>query len=130
VRAIGYIRVSTEKEATEGISLDTQKIRLQAHCIAVVGTARLEASALDPDGRKADALVVVKLDRLTRNLRDFAYLIDSYFGEGRSWSLLSVFPAAARLAAAGGREQTQPLSPTEYIFCLKRISNREVLLLC
>jgi DNA invertase Pin-like site-specific DNA recombinase len=35
MRAIGYIRVSTEKQATEGISLDAQKIRLQAHCIAV-----------------------------------------------------------------------------------------------
>jgi hypothetical protein len=32
-----------------------------------------------------DALVVVKLDRLTRNLRDFA---DSYFGEGRPSDLL------------------------------------------
>src|SRR3954465_10182254 len=35
IRALGYIRVSTEKQASEGISLDAQRIRLQAHCIAV-----------------------------------------------------------------------------------------------
>jgi len=118
VRTINYIRVSTEKQATEGISLDAQKIRLQAHCIAVdIDLADIiiddgySAKSLDRPSlhralsaltaRQADALVVVKLDRLTRSLRDFVYLIDSYFGEGRPWSLLSVSDAIDTRSASG-----------------------------
>lgn len=90
VRAIGYIRVSTEKQAAEGISLDAQKIRLQAHCIAVdIDLADIviddgySAKSLERPGlqralsvltsRQADALVVVKLDRLTRSGRGGQY---------------------------------------------------------
>jgi len=118
MRAIGYIWVSTEKQATEGISLDAQKIRLQAHCIAMdielidsviddgysaksIERPGLQRALSALTGRQADALVVVKLDRLTRNLRDFAYLIDSYFGEGRPWSLLSVSDAIDTRSASG-----------------------------
>lgn len=50
---------------------------------------------------QADALVVVKLDRLTRNVRDFAYLVDSYFCDGRPWSLLSVSDAIDTRSASG-----------------------------
>jgi site-specific DNA recombinase len=35
VRAIGYIRVSSEKQAQEGVRLDAQRIRIQAHCVAM-----------------------------------------------------------------------------------------------
>ena len=34
------------------------------------------------DGRKADAVVVVKLDRLTRAVKDLGVLCERYFGEG------------------------------------------------
>ena len=101
IRALGYIRVSTEKQAAKGISLDAQWIRLHAHCIAVdidlVGILADEgqsAKSLDRPGLKralawltagqADVLVVVKLDRLTRNMRDFAYLVDTYFADWRT----------------------------------------------
>lgn len=30
--AIGYIRVSTEDQAKEGISLDSQRSKIQAYC--------------------------------------------------------------------------------------------------
>lgn len=32
--AIGYVRVSTEEKATEGVSLDAQKAKLAAWCLA------------------------------------------------------------------------------------------------
>ena len=32
MKAIGYIRVSTEKQATEGISLGNQQERIRAYC--------------------------------------------------------------------------------------------------
>lgn len=34
VRVVGYIRVSTDMQALEGISLDAQRARLQAYCTA------------------------------------------------------------------------------------------------
>ena len=34
MRAIGYVRVSTEEQATEGLSLEAQKDRLSAYCHA------------------------------------------------------------------------------------------------
>ena len=30
--AIGYVRVSTQEQATEGVSLDAQRDRLRAYC--------------------------------------------------------------------------------------------------
>jgi DNA invertase Pin-like site-specific DNA recombinase len=35
IRAVGYIRVSTDIQAQEGVSLDAQKLRIQAHCVAM-----------------------------------------------------------------------------------------------
>ena len=32
VRAIGYIRVSTEEQAREGISLENQRAKIEAYC--------------------------------------------------------------------------------------------------
>jgi len=31
-KAVGYIRVSTEEHAREGVSLDNQKARIEQHC--------------------------------------------------------------------------------------------------
>ncbi len=31
-QAVGYVRVSTVEQATEGISLDTQKAKIRAYC--------------------------------------------------------------------------------------------------
>ena len=32
MKAIGYVRVSTEEQAREGISLDNQKTKIEAYC--------------------------------------------------------------------------------------------------
>jgi len=85
--AIGYIRVSTEGQALNGVSLDDQRARIQAYCDAHgYELAGIEADA-GLSGKRADnrpglqaalrrvceckgVLVVMKLDRLARSTRD------------------------------------------------------------
>ena len=48
-------------------------------------------------------IVVVKLDRLTRSVKDLGYLCDSYFREGLPYSLLSVKVIRSITRSAGGK---------------------------
>lgn len=116
-RVVGYIRVSTDAQADRGVSLDAQRARLTAYCtameldlVAVIADEGLSAKTLDrpgltsalamlKDGR-AEALLVVKLDRLTRSVRDLGALVETYFAQGR-WSLLSVADSIDTRTAAG-----------------------------
>jgi DNA invertase Pin-like site-specific DNA recombinase len=92
-RTIAYARVSTEDQAREGVSLDAQEARIAAYSIAMgfvideVGRDAGEsakslkrpgiAQILDAARRgEVHRIVVAKLDRLTRNVRDLADLID------------------------------------------------------
>lgn len=118
IRAIGYVRVSTEQQAQEGVSLDAQKVRIQAHCTAlditlveIIADEGESAKSLDRPGiqaalkmlrqGKADALIVVKLDRLTRSVKDLGYLCETYFGDGKPWSLMSVTDSIDTRSASG-----------------------------
>ncbi len=118
IRAIGYVRVSTDMQAQEGVSLDSQKLRIQAHCTAmdihlveIMVDAGESAKSLDRPGiqkalkiltqGKADALIVMKLDRLTRSVKDLGVLCETYFGEGKPWSLLSVSDSIDTRSASG-----------------------------
>jgi site-specific DNA recombinase len=117
-RAVAYIRVSTDKQAEHGVSLEAQRAKLEAYAalfeldlVAVEVDAGLSASSLDRPGLqsalamlrtgKADALLVVKLDRLTRSVRDLGELLDGYFGAGKAASLLSVGDQIDTRTAAG-----------------------------
>ncbi len=102
-RVIAYCRVSTEEQGL-GDSLDAQQARLRAHCIAhSLELVRVEsdsasASTLTREGLGralatieqggASGLVVVKLDRLTRSVRDLVALRDQ--GMGDEWRLISL----------------------------------------
>jgi DNA invertase Pin-like site-specific DNA recombinase len=95
---VGNIRVSTEEQAKEGISLIEQEMKVTKYCdlhdLHLVEITRdegvsgktlarpgiQEALAMLRDGR-AGGLVIAKLDRLTRRLKDWTTLIDEYFGE-------------------------------------------------
>ena len=96
-----YVRVSTERQADEGYSLDAQKERLQAHCVAqgwpvdpahiyvdagISGksTDRPEFQRMLAAARAGDVgrIVAMKLDRLARNVRDFLALADELRGVG------------------------------------------------
>ncbi len=87
-QAIGYIRVSHEEQARDGLSLEMQDAKIHAYChlndldlIGIVEDAGISAKnihgrpgfqqALDMVfGGRADALVVWKLDRAFRSTQD------------------------------------------------------------
>jgi site-specific DNA recombinase len=118
MRVVGYVRVSTEDQARDGVSLDAQreKVRLFAELhgldlAGVVADPGGSAKTLDRPGMKRvlamlDAgdvagLVVFKLDRLTRNLGDWSFLIERHFGEKAGRSLMSVSESIDTRTAAG-----------------------------
>jgi site-specific DNA recombinase len=105
-RVVAYIRVSTARQALEGHSLEAQQTQLEAYALAhgltIVAfevdagesASSLERPALKRalgmlDARQAEGIVVVKLDRLTRSVRDFTYLVDTYFKDG-AFALMSI----------------------------------------
>jgi site-specific DNA recombinase len=120
-RVVGYIRVSTEKQADSGLSLDAQRAKLTAYAtaldltlVAIVVDAGESAKTLDRpglarvlamlDAGEADGVLVAKLDRLTRSVRDLADLIERYFSERptvRACTLLSVADSIDTRTAAG-----------------------------
>ena len=90
-----YIRVSTEKQADEGFSLDAQERRLQAFCTAqewivddkhiyvdagVSGKstdrAAFQAMFQAAQGGDVTRIVAVKLDRVARNVKSFLQIVD------------------------------------------------------
>jgi site-specific DNA recombinase len=105
-RTVAYVRVSTDKQADKGVSLDAQREKVEAYAklydlelVEVIVDAGESAKSLDRPGlQKAlgmlrsgevEALLVAKLDRLTRSVRDLCDLVDRYFRDGKR-SLLSV----------------------------------------
>ena len=114
-RAVAYLRVSTDHQAEHGVSLDAQRAKTTAYAalydidlVAVIVDAGISAKSLDRDGLNealgyleaghADALLVVKLDRLTRSVKDLGWLLDHVF---HRWALLSVSENIDTRSAAG-----------------------------
>jgi len=115
-RVVGYIRVSTEGQADGGVSLEAQRAKLTAYAVAmdlelvaVHVDAGLSAKTLARPGVQAalamlesgdaEGLLVAKLDRLTRSVRDLGTLVDDYFAS--RFSLLSVADSIDTRSAAG-----------------------------
>src|SRR4051794_26295711 len=118
MRVVGYVRVSSEDQARDGVSLDAQrqKVRLFAelHVLdlaEVVTDAAASAKTLDRpglsrvlallDGGEVGGGGVFKLDRLTRSLGGWSHLIDRYFGEKAGRALMSVSESIDTRTAAG-----------------------------
>lgn len=114
-KVVGYIRVSTDKQADEGVSLSAQRAKIEAYClaldlelIAIVEDAGISAKSLDRAGLrsalamlesgKAQAMLVTKLDRLTRSVRDLGDLIEKFFTK---YSLLSMSDQIDTRSATG-----------------------------
>jgi len=87
MKAIGYVRVSTEDQAREGVSLDSQKAKIRTYCglkdmdlVEIIEDAGISAKNLKRPGaqkvlemvrqKKVDAVVVYKLDRMFRSTVD------------------------------------------------------------
>lgn len=90
---VAYLRVSTAKQAEEGLSIEAQeaKVRLYArlhnlHIVAVDVDRGISAKTMQRPGLQAalgrlrsgeaGALLVVKLDRLTRSVRDLLRMVE------------------------------------------------------
>lgn len=116
-RAIGYLRVSTAKQADHGVSLEAQEERIRLYAqmhglelVRIETDAGESASSLDRPGLQralaaletfeANAIIVVKLDRITRSVRDFAHLVDTYFKDG-DCALMSVNESIDTRSASG-----------------------------
>src|ERR1700737_742702 len=116
MRAIGYARVSTDKQADHGVSLEAQEAKIRAMA-TVQGAAVIELivdggeSAKDlkrpgmerlltlVDERKVDTVIIAKLDRLTRSVKDLAELLERF--QRRGVSLVSVAESLDTGSAAG-----------------------------
>lgn len=97
--AIGYVRVSTDGQAEEGVSLAAQERQVRAYAelygfelVGIETDAGASAATLERQGLAralaalesgaAEALIVPKLDRLTRSVRDLDALLTRYFAPG------------------------------------------------
>jgi site-specific DNA recombinase len=95
MKAIGYIRVSTDEQARDGLSLEAQEEKVRAYATAkgwdLAGIVRDERSAKDLKrpgiqrvirgckSKDFDVVIICKLDRMTRNVRDLGYLVQDVF---------------------------------------------------
>jgi len=106
MKAIGYIRVSTEDQAREGISLDTQKAKIEAYAaindlelLEIIRDEGASGKDLEREGMaklldlvesgKVEAVIVYKLDRLSRRTLDTLNLIENLETKGIAFHSIS-----------------------------------------
>jgi len=116
VKTIGYIRVSTDKQADRGVSLDAQAEKIRA--MAVVHSAALAEIIVDGgesakslnrpgmakllamvDAGHVGTVIIAKLDRLTRSVKDLCTLLERF--SKRGVTLVSVAESLDTGSAAG-----------------------------
>jgi site-specific DNA recombinase len=116
MKAIGYTRVSTDKQADRGVSLEAQTEKIRA--MTVVHTANLaeiiveageSAKSLNRPGMQrllalvdsgdVNAVIIAKLDRLTRSVKDLCELLERF--DRRGVALISVAESLDTSSAAG-----------------------------
>lgn len=106
MRVIGYVRVSTVEQADSGLGLEAQRSAIEAevarrgwHISRIYEDAGRSGSSMrgrvglanglaEVEGGTASALVVAKLDRLSRSMIDFAGLMERSRKKG--WSLVAL----------------------------------------
>jgi site-specific DNA recombinase len=113
---IGYVRVSTDKQADRGFSLEAQTDRLRAMAVVqgvelseVIVDAGESAKSLNRPGMlrllalvdsgQVESVIIVKLDRLTRSVADLAELLKRF--EKRGVALVSISDSLDTKTAAG-----------------------------
>ena len=87
MKAIGYVRVSTDEQAKSGLGLEAQIAKIKAYAelfdielTEIIMDEGISGKTLDREGlqraikilkdKKAEGMVIAKLDRLTRNVAD------------------------------------------------------------
>jgi DNA invertase Pin-like site-specific DNA recombinase len=118
MKVIAYTRVSTDEQANDGVSLATQREKVNAYAklydlelVEIIEDAGESGKTLDRPGlqkalsmiRKgqAEGLLIAKLDRLSRSVVDWNTLIDGYFGEKAGKQIFSVADSIDTRTAAG-----------------------------
>jgi len=105
MKTVGDVRVSTDKQADRGVSLEAQAEKIRA--MAVVHNAELIGIIVDGgesakslnrpgmarllalvDAGEVQAVIIAKLDRLTRSVKDLCTLLERF--ERRGVALVSV----------------------------------------
>jgi DNA invertase Pin-like site-specific DNA recombinase len=116
MQVIGYVRVSTEEQRRSAAGLEAQREAILRECqrrgwelVEVVEDAGYSARDLRRPGvqaaitelarGKADALVVAKLDRLSRSMLDFTALMAKAQKQG--WALVALDCAVDTTSPAG-----------------------------
>ena len=113
----GYIRVSTEEQAQEGVSLAAQKHKIEVYCdlndlhlVGIVEDAGISGKTLSKrpgiqtilsqlENGDITGLVILKLDRLSRSTRDILDLTDRI--EKNGWELHSIMERLDTSSATG-----------------------------
>ncbi|MCL2712053.1 MAG: recombinase family protein [Methanomassiliicoccaceae archaeon] len=101
MRAALYVRVSTEDQAKEGLSLDTQIEQLKVHCeinnweisdiyrdegYSCRNTDRPGYKRMMDDSDKWDVLLVMKMNRIHCNSANFKLMMDDLRDRGKGFA--------------------------------------------
>ena len=99
MKAVGYIRVSTSEQAKEGVSLDNQTAKIKAYSdlndfnlLEIINDPGMSGKNLKRPGinklmkmikkKEIDTIIVYKLDRLSRKVKDTLELIETFDKKG------------------------------------------------
>src|ERR1039458_238378 len=115
MKTLGYVRVSTDKQAERGVSVEAQAEKIRA--MAVVHNAKLAEIIVDGgesakslnrpgivrllamvDAGEVQTVIIAKLDRLTRSVKDLCTLLERF--ERRGVALVSVAESLDTSSAA------------------------------
>ncbi len=116
MKTIGYVRVSTERQAERGSSLEAQAEKIRAMALVqgveladIIVESGESAKSLNRTGMgqllamveagKVKAVIVAKLDRLTRSVKDLCELLERF--ERKGVALVSVAESLDTGSAAG-----------------------------
>ncbi len=117
INAIGYVRVSTEEQAREGVSITAQEERITAlatakgwNLVSIIKDAGYSGKNLSRPGAESligicqraevDVVIVFKVDRLTRRQKDLWHLLEDVFYKNQV-GFVSVTEAFDSTTAAG-----------------------------
>lgn len=116
LKAIGYVRVSTEEQAASGLSIEAQEAKIRQYCqlndlelVRIYCDAGVSGKSLNRPmvqealralhTKEAQTLVVLKLDRLSRSTRDILDLAD--LCQKEEWCLASLSEKLDTCSASG-----------------------------
>lgn len=105
---VGYLRVSTEEQASSGLGLDAQRESIRRYVdaqgwsvdwyvdegLSAKSLARPQLQAaltrlhVIPKRRDVDGIVVAKLDRLSRSVHDFSGILK--LASARKWAVVAI----------------------------------------